>query len=74
MPRINELPVNRGLTAYGFEPGAVEESREQRMSVESLIQPSDGPRRALKAAREDGIDADRGWDGCRFSSCISAPG
>src|ERR1700677_5086041 len=63
MPGIDELPVNRGLTAYGFEPGAIEERRQQRMSVEGLIQSSNRPRRALKDACERGINTDPGGDG-----------
>src|ERR1019366_5798206 len=63
MPGIDELAVNPGLTAYGFEPNAIEERRQQGMPVEGLIQSSDRPRRALKTARERGIDAYPGGGG-----------
>jgi hypothetical protein len=42
MPGIDQLAIDRGLPADGFQSGTVEERRQQRVSSECLVEPRDG--------------------------------
>jgi hypothetical protein len=52
MPGIDQLAVDRGLPADGFETGAVEERREQGVSRQRLIEPGDGAGGARQRAEQ----------------------
>ena len=56
VPGVDQLAVDRGLAAHRVEPGAVEESRKERMAVQRLVEPGDrrgrfGERRGERGVR-----------------------
>ncbi len=42
VPRVDAVAVDRGGVAGGFESGAVEHGRQQRMAGQCLVEPGDG--------------------------------
>ncbi len=52
MPGVDQLAVDRGLPADGFEAGAIQECRKQRMSGERLVEPGDGVGGAREGAEQ----------------------